>query len=158
MKNINCFFLFSIVILSNCAVHNNLANKNYTDSRIFNRIYQENNNAFYISHTKNHNTIWTYKNSKIDIYKLKNSHILQKYSLPVQDYRWISDYKKSQKFDVDKCAELDGSIIGFKIIIGNQLVVENLAMNIDCIGNNVYESNFLNQLSKTIKQFELGKF
>ena len=93
-----------------------------------------------------------------DIYKLKNSHILQKYSLPVQDYRWISDYKKSQKFDVDKCAELDGSIIGFKIIIGNQLVVENLAMNIDCIGNNVYESNFLNQLSKTIKQFELGKF
>ena len=158
MKNIKWFVLFSVVITSNCSVHNKLLNKDYTDTGIFNRIYQENNNAFYISHTKDHSTIWTYNKSKIDIYKLKNSKIIQKYSSSFQDYSWIADYKKGQKYDVDKCAELDGSIIGFKIKIGNQLVVENLALNIDCFVSNEYSSNFINQLSIAIKQLKLSKF
>ena len=84
--------------------------------------------------------------------------IIQKYSLPYLSVNWLTDYKKVEIFDLDKCAELDGSILGFKIKNYNQEIEENLPLNIDCFIGNEYSSTFLQQLSHTINKFRFEKF
>ena len=157
MKIIYNMLLFLLMML-NCSTYNKIQSSGFLESKFFNKIYHENGNAFYISYTDTHSAIWSYHNGEIDIYKFKNHKLLKKKSLLYTTNKWLADYSKGEMLAMDKCAELDGSRLGFKIKNENRDIEENLPISLDCFIENNFNSGFLEQLSKTIKNFDLVKF
>jgi uncharacterized protein YihD (DUF1040 family) len=128
-------------------------NNNFTDD-FFNKLSSENGNAFYIkSSYSTFSTVWSYQTGKIEIYNISNGKIQKEEKLDAENF--IKKIPKKRVFELDKCMELDGDIMGYKVDLNNKLYKEDFPIGMNCFLNEKYESEFFNMLVRDVDKFNL---
>lgn len=148
--------LFIISFLVSCSTvrYNIKRNKDLTVRQV-NYFYKKNGNAFYLCSTyATFSVVWTYDEDNFQIYRLQEGRIRQKQIFKSKD---IIQYAVVSLEDLEdelyrKCAlELDGDSFGFKVEIDRKTYIADYAVNINCMKQGKYESNFLNKITNDIK-------
>ena len=149
--------LFSILlILMSCSTMQYNINKNnkFTEKHISN-LLQKNGNVFYLFSTySTFSIVWTYNKNGIEIYRLAKGKVFRKEIFSEKE--WIQDVKISVE-DINNelyktCSVvLDGDGFGFKINIDGIIHEDRFAIDIDCMKQQTYKSDFLNKIVYDIK-------
>ncbi len=128
-----------------------IENKNYTDNFV-NKLFKENGNVFYISSShSSFSRVWTYTSSDILIYYLEcNKSILNK---RVEVVNFLEKVPKDTFFETDVCLELDGELIGYKILQKGKLHEVELPISVNCLKNQNFKIEFLNNLVTHINDY-----
>jgi len=145
-----------ILLISCSGIKQNMnRNNKFTDS-FFKSLSERNGNAFYIkSSYSTFSTVWSYYKGDIVIYYITNGKLQKKQKLDATNF--LEKIAKKEVFELDKCLELDGDIIGYRVTINQQTYKEEFPIGINCFLNKKYESKFLNNLVKDIINYKLYK-
>jgi hypothetical protein len=142
-------FLFLFTILS-CATNNNRKN-------IISKLYENNGNVFYITSTYvNKKIVWSYVNDKIIIYTLSSKNkILNKKEELVEKPMDLFNFNLNDNFEMDKCMELDGDLLGYQIKQNGVTESKEYPVNVKCFINTNYEAIFYNKLKDDIIKYNM---
>lgn len=158
-----CFFICQITfvglalfLLSSCATTHysktaHYFKKNYRETeRWVHRLYKRNGNAFYITSTySNFSYVWTYKEDEIEIRRLLEGKVQGRRTckgnkLKQYDEKTLADAEKELE---EKCPfELDGDYEGYIIQMNGKAYEYSSCSSVDCMRQNVYDSEFLNDI------------
>ena len=121
--------------------------------------YQKNGNAFYLSSSyASFSVVWTYYEDRVEIYWLQKGKIERKQI--INDNETIQ-YAEVSLEDIEKelyqrCAmELDGDMFGFMIEIDRKTHNADYAVDINCLKQGKYKSDFLNRITNDIKRHKM---
>ena len=109
------YVLCPIILFVNCNVIK--TDKRDFGHRIINQLFEENGNVFYMSsiYIKTY-FVWSYTNKGIIVYKLSGKKVLSKNKYENSNILNFEIFqKKDELFELDKCMELDGDILCYKI-------------------------------------------
>lgn len=120
--------------------------------QLYNQLFEVNRNAFYTtsSHIKTA-FVWSYSTEGINIYKLSNGAVIDRKIVPITgNQEWLTDFSKDDFYELDSCIELDGDLLGMKVMKDNKAEEKDLPVNLDCIIKRQYNSRFLNKIMSDI--------
>ena len=144
------FFVFSFLVSCSTMQYNIKRNQDLTAKQV-NYFYQKNGNAFYLSSTyANFSIVWTYDEDRVEIYRLQKGKIRQKQIIKDKE---IIQYAEVSLEDIEKelyqkCAlELDGDMFGFIIEIDRKTHNADYAVDINCLKQGKYKSDFLTAIA-----------
>lgn len=151
-------FIFSFLVSCSTAQYTIKRNKDLTVRQV-NYFYKKNRNAFYLCSTyATFSVVWTYDEDKVEIYRLQKGKIRQK---QIFEGKKTIQYAEISLEDIEKelyqkCAlELDGDVFGFIIEIDRKTHIADYAVNINCMIQRKYKSNFLNKITNDIKSHKM---
>lgn len=156
------FLLFIFSFLESCSTmqYNIKANRDLTAKQL-NYFYQKNGNAFYLSSSStNFSIIWTYYEGKVEIYRLQKGKISQRQIFQEKEIIQYADISLEdiEKELYQKCAlELDGDTFGIIIEIDHKTHNADYAVDINCLKQGKYKSDFLNKITNDIKNYKMWK-
>ena len=155
-----CFYIFQLtfvglvlLLLSSCTATHYSANRYFKKNhrateRWVHRLYKRNGNAFYINSTySNYSYVWTYKDDGIEIRELVEGKVQGRRTckgkrLKQYDEKALADAENELE---EKCpCELDGDEEGYIIQVNGKAYEYSGVSSIDCMKENVYDSEFLN--------------
>ena len=166
------FFVFSFLVSCSTMQYAIKRNQDLTAQQV-DDFYQKNGNAFYLSSTyANFSVVWTYDEDRVEIYWLQKGKIERKQI--INDNETIQ-YAEVSLEDIEKelyqrCAmELDGDMFGFMIEIDRKdgdmfgFMIEidrkthnaDYAVDINCLKQGKYKSDFLNRITNDIKRHKM---
>lgn len=152
------FFICAFLASCSTMQYNIRKNRNFTTKQV-DYFYKKNGNAFYLSSTyANFSIVWTYDEDGIEIYRLQKGQIRQK---QISSEKGIIPYAEFSLEDIEKelyqnCAlELDGTVFGFKIEFDKKIHNADYAVDINCLKQGKYKSDFLNKIASDIKTYRM---
>jgi len=147
--------IITILLFSSCStMQNSIKKNNKFTNQMIESLFSDNKNVFYIkSSYSTFSKVWSYQNNKIEIYNLVKGKVDSKSLYEANNY--LNQVPKKEIFEVDKCMQLDGEIVGYKISLDNIKYSEDLPVDMKCFLNQDYETEFLNILVKDIKKHKL---
>ena len=142
----------------NNAIYNIKANRDLTAKQV-NYFYQKNGNAFYLSSSStNFSIIWTYYEGKVEIYRLQKGKISQRQIFREKEIIQYADISLEdiEKELYQKCAlELDGDTFGIIIEIDHKTHNADYAVDINCLKQGKYKSDFFNKITNDIRNYKM---
>lgn len=151
-------FLLVLVSIASCSVMQIKKTQDLTE-RLVKSLYQKNGNAFYLSSTHaSFSTVWTHTEDMVIVYRLQKGKRKQMLSFMEKG---IVQFAKIDPEDIEKelyqkCAlELDGDVFGFIIDVDGNMLSEDYAIDIQCMKQSQYESEFLGTIKKDIQEYKL---
>jgi len=137
--------------------HNIQKNNTQTD-KIIKSLLEKKGNVFYLNSTYViSSTVWTYKESNIEIYKLTKGKIVEHLIFPDNG---LSNYSipvfEELETETKKCGyELDGDGFGYRIKRDSELEQQDLPISIECFTKQKYKSEFLNKIVEDMKAYNM---
>ncbi|WP_326983768.1 hypothetical protein VUJ46_04295 [Chryseobacterium sp. MYb264] len=124
---------------------------------IISDLYMNNGNVFYITSTYiNRKIVWSYSNDKVIIYTLTSKNkILDKKEELVEKPVDISSINLNDNYEMDKCMELDGDLLGYQIKQNEVIKSKEYPVNTKCFISNKYENILYNKLKDDIIKYNL---
>ena len=153
--------LLPVVILffATCStMMQNISKNDKSTDRLTSSLLDKNGNVFYLISTYSTiSTVWTYRKSSIDIYKLVNGKISRQSTFPDIGF---SQYEipnlKELDIEIKECGyELDGDVFGFRIKRVSEIEQQDLPINIKCFTKLKYKSAFLNKVVGDINIYKM---
>lgn len=120
--------------------------------QLYNQLFETNKNAFYAtsSHIKTA-LVWSYSNEGIVIYKLSDGAVVDRRMVAItENQEWLIEFSKDDFYELDSCIELDGDLLGIKVMKDNKTEEKDLPINLDCTTKKKYNSQFLNKIVSDI--------
>lgn len=124
---------------------------------IISDLYADNGNVFYITSTYiNRKIVWSYSNNKVIIYTLtlKNKTLDKREELVEKQIDFFNA-SLNDNFEMDKCLELDGDLLGYQIKQNGILQSKEYPVNTKCFISNKYETILFNKLKDDIIKYNL---
>lgn len=125
--------------------------------QLYNQLYEANKNAFYAtsSHIKIA-LVWSYSNEGIVIYKLSDGAVVDRKMVLIRENKeWLIDFSKDDFYELDSCIELDGDLLGMKVMKDNKTEEKDLPVNLDCATKKKYNSQFLNKIISDMNIYKI---
>lgn len=153
----NVLYVLLMLFVLSCSMSNKLNGTTNKSKKIVNQLLENNGNAFYIS--SSHvlvSFVWSYSDNKINIYKLSGNKILEINNLPINESgNFFKQLSKEELYEIDKCMELDGDMLGYKFKKDGVLEQHDFPVNIDCFMQQKFKSNFLNKIITDINTYQI---
>lgn len=147
------------MISISCSTMQNIIQKNkkITDKTIAS-VFKKNDNVFYLTSTHaSFSAIWSYKDEKIEIYKIANAKI---YDKVVYNSDEIFEYQippfNELNSEFNECGyEIDGDVFGYSIKRVSEIENQDLPISIICFTKLNYKSEFLNKVINDINTYNI---
>lgn len=135
-NTINSILILMVCINISCTIQNN----KYS---LKSRLLKENGNYFYISSTYiDREVIWSYTSEDIIVYTLNSKGKILKIKKEKSNNLHITNHIIIDKEELNRCIELDGDYLGYKIFSQKRKNEEEYGINIKCFLQNNYHSEF----------------
>ena len=134
-------------------------NQRFT-AKILNKTYRQTGNAFCITSTyANFSVIWTYADDKIEIYRLKDSKIIQRLTFDDEDelkplYETNETEIETELYKVCPI-ELDGDTLAMLVKYNNTRLEGAHPVNINDFKQGKYNVGLLDKLAKDIQRYNM---
>ena len=149
-------FLSSNVFHSMALSRENL-NQRFTEKTV-RKLCKKTGNAFYItSNYADFSIVWTYFDSRIEIYKLKNGKIIQNQTFEDQcNALYDFDFADLENELYSICpVELDGDLLGIQIEHSGIKYKSELPVSINDLKRGIYNVELLNKIADDIQRYDL---
>lgn len=146
-----------LTLFTSCSTVKNNIDKNHKKTlNKVNLLLKENGNAFYIKSTySSMSTVWTYREDKIYIYKLKNSRLLYQQEYTTQNISVLLCNLKCETEEPDNCFMLDGDMFGYRIKQNLEIEKQDFAIDIKCFTTSKYKTKFLTKIIEDINTYKI---
>lgn len=132
-----------------------------TNKKILNKLLKKNGNAFeLIAPGGAVSYIWSYTTTTIQLYSLidKKKKSCISYPLQNRNLQWMIQEDMLQ-YKLRNCQVMDGRLLIINIINkqqNNTLIEKEYSIDLDCLVNTTFSSDFYKNFSHDIKQYKLG--
>lgn len=159
----NLVLLFISFFFLSCSTMRYHIKRNTTETqKQVNRLYKKNGNAFYLCSTfATFSVVWTYSGENIEIFRMQKGKVKRK---QIFRAKYIIQNTMFSPEDIEdelyrKCAMvLDGDVFGYIIDINHKTYNANYDIDINCLKQGQFKSDFWGLITHDINNFGMWEF